>query len=225
VPAMSNEFTRNESTRKESTLAIALPILQRIAAAGGEIVPRLVVINRWGLKPRATSAVAKTRVRAGARSVIALSPEVVSNLSAPALEFLLAHEYGHIALRRSPWARARRVCGVVLFVLGCLSLAAAVFLPVFGTLVVVVLVAVIFVILGAGLFASRRHEEEADDYAAAYQGNLRGAEELFQWLAVRRAKAQAAGALSGLMATHPRPLDRLERLARKLKDAARGGPA
>ena len=98
--------------------------------------------------------------------------------------------------------------GGVLFVLGFLSIGAAVFLPVLGALVVVVLLAGIFVILGAGLFASRRHEEEADDYAAAYQGNLRGADELFQWLAARRAKAQAAGAMSradGNASTPARP--------------------
>ena len=174
--------------------------------------------------PRAASAVAKTRVRGGDRSVIAVSPEAASNLSAPALEFLLAHEYGHIALHRSPWARARRACGGVLFVLGLLSIGAAVFLPVLGALVVVVLLAGIFVILGAGLYASRRHEEEADDYAAACQENLRAADELFQWLAARRAKSPA-GATSRLMATHPRPLERLERLGRKRNDSTRNGLA
>jgi|GEM_PF-4965697 len=219
--ARNNSARNNSAQGKEYVLSIALPMLQRIAAAAGQPVPRLVVINRWGRKPRATSAIAKTRVRGGGRSVIALSPEAVSSLGPPALEFLLAHEYGHIALRGSRWARARRACGVVLVVLGFLSLVAAVFLPVLGTLVVIVLMAGIFATLGAGLFASRRHEEEADDYAAACQANLSGADELFRWLAVRRAKAQATGAINALMATHPRPLDRLQRLAGKRQGSAR----
>ncbi|GAA3679887.1 hypothetical protein GCM10023081_17570 [Arthrobacter ginkgonis] len=222
---MSNSARNDSAQGKESILAVAGPMLQRIAAAAGQVVPRLVVINRWGRKPRAASAIAKTRVRGGARSVIALSPEAVSSLSTAALEFLLAHEYGHIALRRSLWARARWACGIVLLVLGFLSLVAAVFLPVLGALVVAVLMAGIFATLGAGLFASRRHEEEADDYAAAYQGSLGGADELFRWLAVRRAKARAAGLLGGLTATHPHPLDRLERLTKKRKGPVRDGLA
>lgn len=210
----------------ESVRAVVLPVLERIAAGAGLVVPRLVVINRRGWMPRAMGVVARTRVRGGAGSVIGVSSEAVADLSAPALEFLLAHEFGHIVLRRSRWIRARLACGVVLFFLGSLIVAAAVFLPVVGTVVMVVLMAAVFATLGAGQYVLRRHEEEADDYAAAYQGDLRGAEELFRWLALRRGKPQAEmGAMTRLLASHPHPLDRLERLARKRKDRTRDGLA
>lgn len=203
--------------------AAATPVLDRVCAAAGQSRPRLLIVERLpGSTGEAGERTAKAVFRGGPG--IMLPAALVDKLTPAALEHLLAHELGHIALRRSCWGLAW-TAAVALFLAGmACALGLLVLMIVRGAFeglelaLAGTLIASAF-LLPLGAYINRRQEFEADLYATRIQGSLQGAREHMEhYVRLRATYAAKPGRRPQIMSTHPRPEDRLAYLQRAFKD-------
>ena len=153
-----------------------------------------------------------------------LPAALVDKLTPAAFEHLMAHELGHIALRRSRWGLAW-TAAVALFLISfacMIGLVALVASRGGGNGLILAAVGVFFVcmdLLPLAAYINRHQEFKADLYATRIQGSIQGAREHMDHNERLRATyATKQGRGPQIMSTHPRPQDRLAYLQRAFKD-------
>ena len=199
--------------------AAAAPVLDRVCAAAGQPRPRLLIVERLpGSTGEAGQGTAKA-VSWGGPGIV-LPATLVDKLTPAAFEHLMAHELGHIVLRRSRWALAW-TAAVVLFLAGiaCAFAVMALMLARGSSsdlgLVLSGVLGVLLGVLALMAFINRHQEYEADLFAARVQGGLQGARELMEHnVRLRAMYSSKTGKVSRILATHPEPARRLAYLQR-----------
>lgn len=141
-----------------------------------------------------------------------------------AFENLMAHELGHMALRRSRWALAWT---------GTVALLPAGMICALGVMALMIargtasdlglVLSGVFVVLSGVLalmaYINRHQEYEADLFAARVQGSLQGAREPMEHnVRLRAMYSSQTGKVFRIIATHPEPAQRLANLQRAFKD-------
>lgn len=207
----------------ERARAAAAPVLDRVCAVAGQPRPRLLIVERLpGSTGEAGQATAKAVFRGG--PAIVVPAVLVDRMTPAAFEHLMAHELGHLVLRRSGWALAWTAT-VALFLAGIVCAFGMMALMItrgaaagLGLILAGVLVALLGVL---ALMASiNRHQEyEADLFATRIQGSLQGAlEHMEHYARLRATRSAKQGRLSQILSTHPRPAERLAHLQRTFGD-------
>ena len=201
----------------------AAPVLDRVCAVAGQPRPRLLIVERLpGSTGEAGQGTAKA-VSWGGPGIM-LPATLVDKLTPAAFEYLMAHELGHIVLRRSRWALAW-TGAVALFLAGIACAFAVMALmitrassPDLG-LVLSGVLGVLLGVLALMAFINRHQEYEADLFATRIQGSLQGARELMEHnVRLRALYSSRTGKVSRILATHPQPERRLARLEHAFKD-------
>lgn len=203
--------------------AAAAPVLDRVCAVAGQPRPRLLIVERLpGSAGSSGQETAKAVFRGG--PAIVVPAVLLDRLSPAAFEHLMAHELGHLVLRRSGWALAW-IGTVALFLVGTASTFTVMALMIirgaapdmglvpFGVLIV------LLGVLPVAAYVNRRQEFEADLFATRIQGSLQGAREHMEHYArLRAARSVKQDRISGMLAMHPQPAQRMAYLERTFRD-------
>lgn len=193
---------------------IARPVLVSLCAEIDREVPELHIVQSLPGGSVNTARVSNLR----GNGTIEIPASLVVGLSGPALKYLLGHELGHIALKRSPAVVLRRTVWAFFWVFGFIPLA-CVAMGVNGGGPEFFLIAVGSVLMTLPVIATimallRRNEADCDLFSVRLQGNISGAlEHLGHHAAVAETK-KAKGPWERMFDHHPSDVRRMELLRR-----------
>lgn len=212
--------------------AIAQHILDRLCGLASHPVPVLHVVDRLpGSGKKSGRDTAKATFKGGPG--IILPAALAGTLSQAGLEHLLAHELGHLVLHRSRWARTWNWLAAGFIVLAAVLLAASVVVvsafkddSLLPQMAAVSLVLVLGAAVMLMAYANRQHEIECDLFAVRLQGHLEGASDHMEHYARLKEKAgYRERRMDRLIASHPDPHDRLQRMTDSLAERDRSNAA
>lgn len=171
-------------------------------------------------------------IKTGNQAELDMPFRVVKECSQAGWSWLVAHEVGHIVVR-SPrsdvlrWALTGAAFGLLLIGLLFILLSAISEYNGYGGgrgsgMLIAALIGASVAFLSAGYDLRRREENNADRFAVGYLGDVRGAEEYFEFTTGRQAQRSLSHRLAApvlwLFRSHPSPGARLNMMRRELDD-------
>lgn len=210
-----------EVLRVSTWAGVSPPLVRLVTGLGHE-----------GLHGNTTAEIQSIRI--GTQAELNMPFRVVKECSQPGWSWLVAHEVGHIVVRSSfsdvlRWALTGASFGLLL--VGLLLVILSAISDYNGSegggtgMLIATLIGVSVASLSAGYGLRRREESNADRFAMAYLGDIRGAEEYFNFTADRQSQHSRSHRLAApmlwLFRSHASPRVRLNIMRRELEKERR----